>query len=72
MVEYFSTIEDAEMWMDKEVNDSCVDNERFAYLDLSTQVEDYLVQKNSGCCGEFDALISIGGKLALIGCNYGH
>jgi hypothetical protein len=68
----FNTQEESEAWMEAEVNDACVDNHRFAYLDDAAGMLEYEKQKLQGCCGFFDEQISIAGRMASIGCNYGH
>ena len=50
----------------------CMDNERFAFLDEPKQVELYEKWQSQGCCGFHDETILVNGKLAKIGCNYGH
>ena len=59
-------------WMVEEVNDSCMDNSRFAFEDDEEAMRNYEEQKNSGCCGSFDEDIIVAGRPAKIGCNYGH
>ena len=68
----FDNEEQAREWMEKKVDDSCIDNHRFAYLDDATGMAKYQIQKSDGCCGDFDEEVIIGGRLATIGCNYGH
>ncbi len=68
----FSTKEDAFDWMENELDHDCVDNHRFAYDDDQEDVAKYEQQRESGCCGFFDAAIMVDGRSATIGCNYGH
>lgn len=68
----FETLEDAQEWMYKEVDDSCIDNYRYAYLDDNEEMEAYWEIADEGCCGSFDQVVIIGGKHMFIGCNYGH
>lgn len=68
----FSSRVEAGEWMYSQVDNPCVDNERFAFLDDSVALAAYEDQRLQGCCGEFDEKITIGGRLATIGCNYGH
>lgn len=68
----FATREEAEEWMGREVDDPCVDNERYAYLDDDLARARYYDQQDQGCCGFFDADIIVDGRPAMIGCNYGH
>lgn len=59
------------MWerMDSEEN---VDNYRFAFKDDPAQMEEYFKRQYDGCCGFYEKVVRIDGRLALIGCNYGH
>lgn len=59
-------------WMKLQVDDPCVDNERFAFLDDLPAMDLYETQQLNGCCGFFDEEIEINGRKAMIGCNYGH
>lgn len=68
----FPNIEVATEWMYEKINDPCVDNERFAYCDDPESLGTYDEQEHNGCCGFFDADITILGRAARIGCNYGH
>lgn len=70
--EFYSKV-DASIWMElMMVDESCVDNERFAYVEDSIAMAQYDKQQDDGCCGSFDAVIMVDGKEAMIGCNYGH
>lgn len=70
----FDSIEEASAWMydEKLVNESCIDNYRFAFHDDPIAMEKYDEKSNQGCCGFFDETVCIAGRLAYIGCNYGH
>lgn len=68
----FETKEDAFDWMEQEVDDSCIDNHRFAYLDEENDMITYDNIQSTGCCGFFDMEVIVDGKSAMIGCNYGH
>lgn len=68
----FSSKKEALDWMYKEVDDLCVDNERFAYYNDEKAMAAYDKQVDEGCCGSFDQDVVINGRLARIGCNYGH
>jgi hypothetical protein len=68
----FATEEDARDWMYGEVDDPFVDNDRFYYEGDTEGTAEYERQIEDGCCGFFDRKISIAGRLAWIGCNYGH
>lgn len=71
-IEDFSSVDDAIEWMSKLVDDPCVDNNRLAYLDDTQAMLIYNAQAAKGCCGSFDETVKINGRLATIGCNYGH
>jgi len=68
----FATVQEAFEWLDVEVDDPCVDNRRFAYVDDEAAMEKYVQAEGRGCCGFADYTISVGGRQARIGCNYGH
>ena len=68
----FETIDEAYDWMEEAVSAPFVDNRRFAYQDNEVQLRSHYESQCNGCCGFFDATIKVGGRLALIGCNYGH
>jgi hypothetical protein len=68
----FANAQDAHDWMLAEVDDPCVDNYRFAYNDDEKAIATYNEIQNRGCCGSFDREVRIAGRLATIGCNYGH
>lgn len=62
----------AEVAMLEEVDDPCVDNHRFAYEDDAEGMAKYDAKAADGCCGFYDRRITILGRPARIGCNYGH
>lgn len=68
----FATVEEAMEWMYEQVDDPCVDNDRFAFEDDAVACQAYAHQVLRGCCGFFDEVVLVGGKAANIGCNYGH
>ena len=69
----FNSEDEAFDWMYDCVKDEdCVDNFRFAYKDDPAQVEMYEEIYRSGCCGNFDVTVIINGRMAMVGCNYGH
>lgn len=70
----FKTEEEAINWMHKEIGfDPYMDNIRIGYVHDLESLEEYGRIYNNGCCGYFDSEhITIGGRLAFIGCNYGH
>lgn len=71
-IEEFTTEQEAWAWVNQEVDDPCVDNYRLAFEGDDEAEGNYLAAQNNGCCGYFDRLVKIDGKLAKIGCNYGH
>ena len=68
----FTTKELAIEWAVSYADDACVDNERFAFVDDPKAVSEYEKQKDDGCCGFLDETVMVNGKLAMVGCNYGH
>jgi hypothetical protein len=68
----FANVDEAFDWMYEVVDDPCVDNTRFAYMDDLTASQKYMEAQEGGCCGYFDREIQVGGRAAIIGCNYGH
>ena len=68
----FDTKELAIAWIVNDVEDPCVDNERFAFCYNSKAMEEYKKQKDDGCCGFADEKVLVGGVIAMVGCNYGH
>lgn len=68
----FDTQEEAFEWVERQVDDPCVDNYRFAFEDDPEAVTKYNTAVAEGCCGFFDRTVFVAGKPALIGCNFGH
>ena len=68
----FETKEEAFDWMETIVDDPCIDNHRFAFLDDLNAMTTYENVQATGCCGFFDMKININRREATIGCNYGH
>ena len=68
----FISLEAAWEWVEAMVDDPCVDNYRFTYVDDPIGESLYESISLEGCCGFFDEEIMINGRLAKIGCNYGH
>lgn len=62
----------AVQWMLAEVDDPCVDNIRFAFVDDAGQMRAYKEAQNKGCCGFFDEEVLVMGRVAKVGCNFGH
>lgn len=68
----FSTEQEAIDGMIETVDDPCIDNIRFAFMDDDTAMSEYENAKDDGCCGFHDEEILVNGRKAMIGCNYGH
>ncbi len=68
----FNTRTEAFAWLVGQMDESCVDNFRFAYKGDSKGMEVYNELIDQGCCGFFDQDIIVNGQPAVIGCNYGH
>lgn len=68
----FATKEEAFEWMTGQVDDPCIDNYRFAFLDDNNMMVEYERKANQGCCGSADYDIMVDGRRAVVGCNYGH
>jgi len=69
----FQTEADAWDWLAVQVEmEDCVDNHRFAFEDDDAAMVTYNQAAWDGCCGSCDYDIIVAGRLACIGCNYGH
>ena len=68
----FATQQEAYSWMSEEVDDPYTDNFRFTYADDAKGMEVYHNICAEGCCGFFDADVTVAGRAAIVGCNYGH
>lgn len=68
----FVSEEEAKNWMYDHVDDPYTDNYRFAYKDDDQAMSKYVDIQSGGCCGDFDCDVLIAGRLATIGCNFGH
>jgi hypothetical protein len=68
----FNTLKEANEWMENKVDDPCIDNYRFAYDGDEEASKNYDEVQRHGCCGSFDRRVMVAGRLATIGCNYGH
>ena len=73
-METVNTEAEAWKWVYEKVDDPFVDNYRLEYLDVNPRAAwaAYDAIRDSGCCGSFDAKVIIGGREAMIGCNFGH
>jgi hypothetical protein len=67
-------------WLKHEINamvarldESCLDNIRFADMSNRKDMKRYRKAKASGCCGYHDEVVTtLTGRKFTIGCNYGH
>lgn len=64
----------ASEWMYNEavIDEEYIDNYRFAFKDQHWSMSAYDKACAEGCCGSFDEEIMVSGRLAIIGCNFGH
>lgn len=67
-----ATQEEAIDYVDSIADDYCSDNFRFAFDDEQLAIDTYEDQKAHGCCGFLDLPVVVGGRPAMVGCNYGH
>lgn len=70
----FYSEKEASDWMYNEavVDEEYIDNYRFAFQDEHWSMSAYSKALSEGCCGYFDEEIMVNGRLATIGCNFGH
>lgn len=68
----FASVDDAIEWAVTNVDDPCVDNIRFSFIDDDEAMNKYGIAQDNGCCGFFDEEVIVNGKPAIVGCNYGH
>ena len=68
----FASKEDAFEWLADKLDHDCVDNMRFCFLDDPDGIAGYERQADGGCCGSRDVEITVGGRPAQVGANYGH
>ena len=68
----FATEKEAEYAMFEYLDEDCSDNYRFSFVDDEEGLLRYEMIRVSGCCGSYNAKIIVGGKPAIIGCNFGH
>jgi hypothetical protein len=68
----FTTKDVAHDYMIKLLDDEFEDNYRFSYCDDADGLTEYADAIDNGCCGSFDVMVKVNGRLALVGCNYGH
>ena len=70
---HFTSIERAFAWLEKTNRDNCYDQHRIVYADeLNSNGKEYYEIYQKGCCGSDDTTVIINGRLAFIGCNFGH
>lgn len=70
-IKSFANVSDAWDYMDSNEYDF-MDNLRFSYMDDAETMKLYDKQQSEGCCGYHDEVIIVKGRVAVIGCNYGH
>lgn len=70
-VQEFSSREEAFDWLQDQEYEYA-DNFRFGWKDHIGSMEQYEDIRDHGCCGSTDFDITINGRPATIGCNYGH
>jgi len=68
----FNSEAEAWNWLNETVDDPYTDNYRFAYKGDANAVAAYEAARMDGCCGSADYTITVAGRVAFIGCNYGH
>ena len=56
----------------QEEDEECIDNYRFAFCDDAGAMAEYELAQESGCCGSADFEVTINGRKANIGYNFGH
>jgi hypothetical protein len=72
-IEEHATVEDARLAFVVATDDlDYRDNYRTGFEDDAASMAAYNEIADSGCCGSIDKRYVIGGRLAFIGCNYGH
>lgn len=71
-IEGFDSKQDAFEWLADELDHDCVDNLRFCFLDDPAGVGEYEKAAEYGCCGSRDVEITVEGRPARVGANYGH
>jgi hypothetical protein len=69
---YFDSFDEAIEWMRDIVDDQCISNIRYSYADDDIGMEKFMEIESAGCCGSIDYGIVVNGRVAIIGCNYGH
>ena len=70
----FKTADDAFSWFETMIGDCYYDNHRFVYVDdlKSPKAREYFNLYSDGCCASDDVTVIVNGRLAIIGCNFGH
>lgn len=69
----FNSVKDAFAWLEKTNQDDCYDQHRFVFVDeLKSKGNKYYKIYQKGCCGSDDTTVIVNGRLAVIGCNFGH
>jgi hypothetical protein len=71
----FTSLEQAKDWLIAELQDEgeeCIDNVRAAFYDDFAGMAAYDRAVEQGCCGSIDMDVTVNGKAAQVGANYGH
>jgi hypothetical protein len=69
----FDSEREASDWMYEVLSgEECFDNYRFCFTDQPNAEQAYEELASGGCCGSADYDINVKGRLARIGCNFGH
>jgi hypothetical protein len=71
----FNSLEAAKEWLIAELTDAGendIDNVRAAFYDDYSGMAEYDRIVEHGCCGSIDMDVTVNGKAAQVGANYGH
>lgn len=70
----FDSEQEAFDWMQLELlaGEEFMDSFRLGYLDDPASMAAYEKIRFGGCCGSHDGEIRVGGREAMVGCNFGH
>jgi hypothetical protein len=70
----FKSPQQAQTWLVEKAlaREAYHDNFRFGFVDDAAAMQAYEAILKKGCCGYADVRVVVGGRDALVGCNYGH
>lgn len=71
----FKTLEAALQWLVDylyDQNEYCIDKGRKTFCDDPEGMAEYDTIRARGCCGFMDIDVTVKGRKARVGCNYGH